>query len=167
MKWLYHFMTLIFLSVIGIIASSCSPIRPEQLNFILQIDKEKPASLGEIVSAMANRAGMKVKEQDFDYGGSNGVQKAFLIFDSRISVAVSGTFDEDCHTPEGYREIAFSSSAYGVSIYRTSIFKPRMALQEVANVLGEEAKRRGGALVPESENCADIAPETSKNPKAR
>jgi hypothetical protein len=167
MKWLYHFMTLILLSIIGMNMSSCSPIRPEQLNFILRIDKAKPASLGEIVSAMANRAGMKVKEQDFDYGRSHGVQKAFLIFDSRISVAVSETFDEDCHPAEGYREIAFSSSAYGVSIYRTSIVKPRMALQEVANVLGEEAKRRGGELVAESDNCADIAPETSKNPKAR
>lgn len=164
MKGVYRSAALAFLSLMGIAVSSCSPSKPEQLNLILRIDAAKPASLGEIVSAMANRTGMKVNSQDFDFGGKNAVQKATLIFDSRVSVMVSSAFDEDCHPPEGYREVAFSRSVYGVSIYRTSIFKPKMALQEVANVLGEEAKRRGGALVAESQNCADIAP---KEPKAR
>jgi hypothetical protein len=167
MKGLYRFAVLAFLALMGVAVSSCSPSKPEQLNLTLRIDAANPASLDDIVSAMANRTGMKVNSQDFDYGGKNGVQKATLIFDSRVSVMVSSTFDENCNPPEGYREVAFSRSVYGVSIYRTSIFKPKLALQEVANLLGEEAKRRGGALVPESQNCADVATETLKSSNAK
>ena len=152
----------ILLSLTGIVVSSCSPNKPEQLNLILRVDATRPASLREIVSAMADRSRMKVESQDFDYGGKNGVLKAFLLSGSRVSVMIRGTSDEECHPREGQRDPSFSRPVYGVSIYRTSIFKPKMALQEVATVLGEEAKRRGGALLPESENCPDVAADTSK-----
>jgi len=167
MKGLYRSASLAFLGLMGIAVSSCSPSKPEQLNLILRIDAANPASLGEIVSAMANRADMKVESQDFDYGGKNGILKAFLASGSRVSVMIRGTSDEECHPREGRRDPSFSRPVYGVSIYRTSIFKPKITLQEVATVLGEEAKRRGGALVPESQNCVDDALDTPKEPTAR
>jgi hypothetical protein len=166
MKRVYGFIRLIFLGIVGIAVSSCSPGKPEQLNLILRIDVTKPASLGEIVSAMANKTGMEVESQDYDYGGKDGVLKAFLVSGSRISVMIRGTSDEECYPREGRRDPTFSRLVYGVSIYRTSIFKPKMGLQEVATVLGQEAKQRGGALVPENQNCADVAPKTSKKPTA-
>lgn len=105
---------------------------------------------------------MKVESQDFDYGGKNAGFKGFLLSGSRVSVMIRGTSDEERHPREGRRDPSFSRPVYGVSIYHTSMFKPKMALQEIATVSGEEAKRRGGALLPESENCAHVAAETSK-----
>jgi len=153
MTKVYRFVGLMIAALSGVTVSSCSSGKPEQLNLILRIDAGHPASLNEIVSAMADRTGMKVTSQDFDYGGKSGLLKALLASNSRISIMVRGTSDEECHPREGRRDPTFSRSLYGVSIYRTSIFKPRMALKEVAAVLGEEAKRRGGALLPESQLC--------------
>jgi hypothetical protein len=167
MKRACSFITLVLLSFVGIAVSSCSSGKPEQLNLILRVDANRPASLGEIVSATATRTGMQVESQDFDYGGKNGLLKTYSMSGSRISLMIRATSNEECHPREGRRDPTFSRSVYGVSIYRTSMFKPNMALQEVATVLGEEANRRGGALVPESQNCVDTGPESPKGPNAR
>lgn len=107
---------------------------------------------------------MKLESQDFNYGGESGTLTALLAFDSRTSVMVRGISNEECHPREGRRDPSFSRSVYGVSIYRTSIFKPKLTLHNVAEVLGEEAQRRGGALVPESQKCADAVPQVPKEP---
>jgi hypothetical protein len=80
MKGVYCFAALAFLAQMGVAVSACSPSKPEQLNLTLRIDATNPASLGEIVSAMANRTGMEVNSQDFDYDEKNRVQKNDLDF---------------------------------------------------------------------------------------
>lgn len=163
MKPVFKSIALTHLILIGIAVSSCSPSKPEQLNLILRVDANRPTSLRDIVSAMANRTGLQVTSQDFDYGGKNGLLKAFLMSGSRISVMIRGTSEEECHSQEGRRDPTFSRSVYGVSIYRTSLFKPKIDLQQAAVVLREEAQRRGGDLLSENQKCADGVQETAKN----
>ena len=157
MKTFYSIALVAILGVLLVSFSACSSSKPEQINLILRIDKGRSASLKEIMAAMANRIGMKLELQDFDYGGESGTLKAALAFDSRTSVMVRSISTEECSPREGRRDPSFSPSVYGVSIYRTSVFQPKLALHNVAEVLREEAQRRGGSLVTENQKCADVA----------
>lgn len=157
MKKSISIMAMIVIGIAGTSLSSCSSQKPEQINRILRIDGDKPTSLAEILSAVAGRTNMKVESQDFDFGGKSGTLKSVLIYDSRTSVMVRGTSTEECRPMEGRRDPSFSPTIFGVSIYRTSVFKPRMALAEVAKVLDEEARKRGGELITESQKCEDRA----------
>jgi hypothetical protein len=160
MKRIYLLLALLLLSgVVAVTARSCSLSRPEQLNLILRVDGNVPSSLTQVVSGMADRTGMKVESQDFNFGGKNGVLKTVSVYGGGTDVMIQGTSDEECHPLQGRRDPTFSRPVYAVSIYRTwSLFGPKMALKDVAAVLGEEAKRRGGALVPESQNCVESVP---------
>jgi hypothetical protein len=156
-------LAVVAVGALGVFLYYSSLQKPEQINRVLRIDANRPNSLTEIVSAVASRADMKVESQDFDYGGKSGTLKAFLIYDSRVSVMVRGTSNEECHPMEGRRDPSFSGTIYGVSIYRTSMFKPKMPLREIAKVVEEEARQRGGELITEGQKCED-RPSESPNP---
>jgi hypothetical protein len=135
--------------------SSCSPEKPEQINLILKVDPERPSALKDIMTETASKIGMELESQDFSYGGKGGTLGAFLASGSRASIMVRAISDEECHPREGRRSPTFSSSVYSVSIYRTSVFNPKMSLRDMAKVLRDNAKNMGASLVSESEKCTD------------
>jgi hypothetical protein len=156
MKILYKLAFIICISIFLAILSSCSTDKPEQINMILRIDPDKPESLKKIVFTMADNVKMKVDSQNFDYGGKNGLLKAFLLYDSRTSVMIRGISDEECQSREGLRDPTFSRTLYAVSIYRTSIFKPKISLKELSEILYKEAKAYGGLLLSEEQKCLKL-----------
>lgn len=150
---------LLIAPVIGFMSLvSCSVGKPEQINLLLKINDQEKSTLSNIVNAVAKATDMKVESQDFQYGGSNGTLRAFLIHNSRTEIMVRSTSDEECSPKQGRRSPTFSRPVYSVSIYRTSVFKPKIPLQQVAKIFEQQAGLANGQLVPESQNCQKPSP---------
>lgn len=126
--------------------------KPDQINLILKI-ADKNIKISDIINPSANRIGMQLKAEDFKFGGDSSTLKTYLMYDSETSIMIQSISEEECQSREGRRDPVFSNTIYTVSIYRTSTFGSKRSLRDVATILGEEARRRGGTLVTEDQKC--------------
>lgn len=131
-------------------------VRPEQINRIMISSGSKDLPIIDISNAVAQSTLMTINREDFDFGGRSGTLQSVLIFDSRSSIMIRSISTEECVPEEGERDPKFSRSIYSVSIYRTSIFSPRIPLNKLSMIIEAEARRHDARLVTESEKCTQF-----------
>jgi hypothetical protein len=129
--------------------SGCSD--PKQLNFNLEIGAGTQ-SIVRVVSGVANRDQMTVKNSRSDYGGLAGTQLLFQLdeFDKAISIQSKPM---DCENARP----CFSQSSYQVSIYAKWPWVSDASLKKLANTVRKEAQVNGAVLKLDREGMQDVS----------
>lgn len=149
--------------LIAIATYTFSIKKPDSISLILKTG-DKDVEISDILKQSSTKIGMTLKKEDFKFGGDSSIMKSYLMYDSEISVMIQSMSEEECRQREGRRDPIFSKTTFTVSIYRTSIFRPKRSLQDVARILKEEVRRQGGSLVTEDQKCG--APASGAEPRA-
>lgn len=131
---------------------SCNK-KVDQLNTIIRTPIGQEGAIDRISQEIAVKSGMVVSKEVFNYGGKNGELVSILISNHTSSIVIRNISTEECTVKGGDRKPEFYRYIFSVSIYRTSIFSPKIDNIDLLKIISLAASRNGSSIVEEHSKC--------------
>jgi hypothetical protein len=143
------------LSVLAAIAIGSCSYTPEQINFVLDMETVNgEIHIESVLKDVSHENDLTFSKSYSDARSST--LSVYMVYNFTETAVVQNQMD-DCKFEKSKFSSCFSASKYAVSVYRSTILRPRIPLACLANDIILKAKEHGGSLVGRIERSPGVA----------